>query len=105
MVGGGGGGGTIRKNVRSCLHEPYMEGWRYLASSRALFEILIKNCLCLHEKGASPPRRNLAIVYVPEISPDRAGNFQLINATEGTGPPSSMVNKPPYDARIRFKLN
>ena len=51
-----------------------------------LFEILIKNCLCLHEKRASPPRRDLAIVY--PRSHLVGLEISHINATEGAGPPS-----------------
>ncbi len=49
--------------LRGCLYEPYRKGSPYLARSHVLFEILIKNCLRLHEKRASPPKRDLAIVY------------------------------------------
>ncbi len=51
-----------------------------------LFEILIKNCLRLHEKRASPRRRDLAIVY-PRSRPVRL-EISHINATEGNGLPS-----------------
>ena len=46
-----------------------------------LFEILIKNCLRLHEKRASPPRRDLAIAYPRS----RLVGLEIshINATEG----------------------
>ncbi len=73
-------------NFRGCLHEPYRKGWPYSARSRVLFEILIKNCLGLHEKRASPPRRDLAIAYPRS----RLVGLEIshINATEGAGPPS-----------------
>ncbi len=72
--------------IRGCLYEPYRRGWPYLARSRVLFEILIKNCLRLHEKRASPPRRDLAIVYPRS----RLVGLEIshINATEGASPPS-----------------
>ena len=72
--------------LRGCLHEPYKKGWPYSARSRVLFEILIKNCLRLHEKRASPPRRDLAIAYPRS----RLVGLEIshINATEGASPPS-----------------
>ena len=75
-----------RRDLRGCLHEPYRKGWPYSARSRVLFEILIKNCLGLHEKRASPPRRDLAIAYPRS----RLVGLEIshINATEGAGPPS-----------------
>ena len=73
-------------SLRGCLHEPYKKGWPYSARSRVLFEILIKNCLRLHEKRASPPRRDLAIAYPRS----RLVGLEIshINATEGASPPS-----------------
>ncbi len=72
--------------LRGCLHEPYRKGWPYSARSRVLFEILIKNCLRLHEKRASPPRRDLAIAYPRS----RLVGLEIshINTTEGASPPS-----------------
>jgi hypothetical protein len=58
----------------------------YQARSCMLFEILIKNCLCLHEKRASPPRRDLTIIH--PRSRLVGLEFSHINAVERAGPPS-----------------
>jgi hypothetical protein len=50
-----------------------------------LFEILIKNCLRLHEKRTSPPRRDLTIIH--PRSRLVGLEFSHINAVERAGPP------------------
>ena len=59
-----------------------------------LFKILIENCLRLHEKRASPPRRDLTIVY--PRSRLIGLEMSYINATEGAGLLVGRVKKPPY---------
>jgi hypothetical protein len=51
-----------------------------------IFEILIKNCLRLHEKKASPPRRDLTIIHPRSCLVGL--EFSHINAVERAGPPS-----------------
>jgi hypothetical protein len=54
--------------LRGCLHKPYREGWPYQARSRVLFEILIKNCLRLHEKRASPPIGEISLLFTRDLA-------------------------------------
>jgi hypothetical protein len=66
-----------------------------------LFEILINNCLRLHEKRASPPRRDLAIVD-PRSRLVGLEISRHVNAVERAGPPSRAERK---SRRIDFRLN